>query len=149
MYLHSSLFHVPGSTNVPGDAHRRREFLQFDGELLHGVEHFVGQLKLLISLVEVCSLKVTQSVLMPKRLGKRDTQSVSLTFIFTFRLSAKSVKEGWKKFKSHIFNRKGGNGNGSGSNNNSGMSGAASCNDFEGVSTAPMPPNGTRLVGQK
>ena len=64
MFLHSNLFHVPGSTNVPGDAHwRRREFLQFDGELLHGVEHLVGQLKLLISFVEVRRLhssKVTK-----------------------------------------------------------------------------------------
>jgi len=63
------------------------------------------------------------------------------------RLSAKSVKEGWKKFKSHIFNRsRGGNGNGNSNGSNIGMSGAASYNDFEGVSTAPMPPNssGTR-----
>ena len=53
------------------------------------------------------------------------------------RLSAKSVKEGWRKFKSHVFNRN----RGSSGGRRSAMRGAASCNDFEGVSTAPMPPH--------
>merc|ERR1712117_937862 len=60
------------------------------------------------------------------------------------RLSARSVKEGWKKFKSTIFSGRNSRGNSS----NIGMSGTASCNDFnEGVSTAPMPPNGTSRSG--
>ena len=67
-------------------------------------------------------------------------QNVTLT---NSRLSARSVKEGWKKFKSNIFSRgsRGGSGN---SALGTDMSGAQSCNDFEGVSTAPMPPNGNR-----
>merc|ERR1719322_749189 len=49
------------------------------------------------------------------------------------RLSARSVKESWKKFKSTIFSGRSSRGNSS----NIGMSGTASCNDFnEGVSTA-------------
>jgi len=86
--------------------------------------------------------------------GSSTTSANSNSSSVSSRLSAKSVKEGWKKFKSHIFsrNRRSLNGNGSGNNDNNGIGmsgGAMSYNDFEGVSTAPMPPNnaGTTRTG--
>lgn len=75
--------------------------------------------------------------------GSSTSSANSNTSSVSSRLSARSVKEGWKKFKSNIFSRgsRGGSGN---SALGTDMSGAQSCNDFEGVSTAPMPPNGNR-----
>jgi len=83
--------------------------------------------------------------------GSSTTSANSNSSSVSSRLSAKSVKEGWKKFKSHIFsrNRRSLNGNSGGNNDNGMNGGATSYNDFEGVSTAPMPPNnaGTTRTG--
>ena len=92
------------------------------------------------TLQQVIGCNVSNIMKYQHYITKLMAQNVTLT---NSRLSARSVKEGWKKFKSNIFSRgsRGGSGN---SALGTDMSGAQSCNDFEGVSTAPMPPNGNR-----